>query len=353
MFYESLEYGKIGEMLEAKGKKILVYHRDADGVCSASLVMKFFGGFETVTREGPIIDDSFLKELTNRRPEILVFVDIPADQEWKKLERLKKSLPDLRVMIIDHHIVEKDMNPSGVVHVNPRMEDPGIYCPASYVVYRMLKKMGLKARPYVWISVIGIIGDYGFEDCGDVLQECAETYPSFMDVLDLRKGNGLSKAAEMISSAITLKGSKGAELSLECIVRCETLGDMKKCSNFLKWHGIVQEEIGNIMDDFEKNKELFPEKKLVIYQIRSKLNITSVIATAVAERHPEETIIIRKESNGGWKISMRNQKGDVNVGDLAKFSSKGIGSGGGHPKSAGAFVNDWDIFKERTMEFLK
>jgi single-stranded DNA-specific DHH superfamily exonuclease len=353
MFYEKLDCGKVKSLLEETGRKILVYHRDADGVCSASLVLKFFPDFETITREGPIIDDKFFKELEEKKPDVLVFLDIPVDQEWKKLKKLMAIIPETKMMIIDHHIVEKDMNDAGIIHVNPRFCDKNLYCPASYVVYKIFRKLGMDVEKYVWISVIGVIGDYGFEDCEDVLKECIRIYPQFMKVVEMKGGNGLGKAAEMISAAITLKGSVGAEKSLKHLVKYETVEDLYKSESFRKWHVIVQKEIKSIMKDFAEKKEYHEDKKLVLYEIKSRLNITSVIATAITEIHKDDVVIIRKGSPMGWKISLRCQNGKVNVGDLAKYASKKIGSGGGHPKSAGSLVNSWEEFKKRAFEFLE
>ena len=64
-------------------------------------------------------------------------------------------------------------------------------------------------------------------------------------------------------------------------------------------------------------------------------------------------IIIYKKWNGAFKVSMRCQDGHINVGELGKKCSEGIGTGGGHKKAAGAFINkDWDTFRKRITEFV-
>ncbi|MBN2043070.1 MAG: DHH family phosphoesterase [Candidatus Aenigmarchaeota archaeon] len=352
MICDNLDIGKVKDYLNTEGKRILVYHRDADGVCSASLLLKFFPDFEAIPREGPIIDSKFMKEITGMNPGMLLFLDIPIDQEWKKVKKIRDSVPGIKIMVLDHHLMEKDLNKLGMLHINPRFDAPDIYCPASYCIYKLFKKMGLDVEPFIWISVIGIIGDYGFEDCGDVLQECVKRYPEFNHGKDIKK-NGLATAAEMISAAITLKGGEGAKLGLEALVKSEKIEDFYHSRTFRRYREIVQREIERITKDFEVNKEIFGKEKVIFYQISSKLNITSIMATVFTERYEDYAIIVRKHSDQGWKISLRCQKGWVNVGDLAKDCSKGIGSGGGHPKSAGALVKDWDKFKSRVLEYVK
>ncbi len=336
---------KAGEWLGETGKKVLVYHRDADGVCSAAILMKFFPEFATIPREGPVIDRKFFRRIVSERPKILVFLDMPIDQEWEKVLEFGKNLPGLRILIVDHHVPEKDMNSDRIIHVNPRFLKSEYYMPASCVIYELLRKLGYGVKPYCWISLTGIIGDYGTKDCEWMFRECMEG----LGILHCK----LITASEVISSAITLKGTKGCEKVLQLLLKSERYGDFEKSRELKKWNGIVQKEVKRISEDFERGKEVFEKERLIFYEIKSRMNITSVIGTVTAEKHPEHIVIIRKKSGDFWKISLRYQAGKVNVGDLAKHATKGIGSGGGHIKSAGALVNNWEEFRKRVFEYLK
>jgi len=347
-FLKNVELGKIDNLLNSKGKKLLVYHSDVDGMCSSALLVKFFPDFKCIPREGPVMDNGFLEAIISRRPDLLVFLDIPADQEWKKILLLKKRLRRTKIMIIDHHIVEKDMNPFGVLHVNPRMGKKEVYIPASAVMYEILKNLGYPVKKFVWISATGIIADYGFENCKKTLKECESAYPGSLS--DKPSPFKLSRISEMLSALITLKGLKGAKIGLDMLVKFETCEDIKKHRDLREYYKKVKKEIERIMEDFEKHADFVTEKNLIIYEIKSKLNITSIIATKVTDTHKEEVIIIKKRSRQGWKVSLRCQSGKVNVGDLAKKASSGLGSGGGHQKSAGALVKDWEKFRKRVIK---
>ncbi len=335
---------KIRAWMSAKGRKVLAYHRDADGVCSAALFLKFFPDFSTLPREGPIIDDKLFRELAAKRPDVLVFLDIPVDQEWKKILKLRTKLPKLKIMILDHHIPVRDMNSDGVIHINP-MFCGDVYIPASCVVYSLLQQMGFKIEQFMWISLIGIIGDYGMKDCDWMFNEYRKA--GMEPPCEL-----LFRASDIISSAITLKGVEGAEKSLKLIVQSARFDELKRSYQLNRWNTVVQAEVRKIVTDFEKNRETVPGKRLIFYELHSKMNITSIIATITAEKHPDDIIIIRKRSGDNWKISLRYQAGSISVGDLAKFASDGIGSGGGHVKSAGALVNDWNGFRKRVFEYV-
>ncbi|MEE9323404.1 MAG: DHH family phosphoesterase [Candidatus Aenigmarchaeota archaeon] len=336
---------KVEGWLGESGKKILVYHRDADGVCSAVILMKFFPEFASIPREGPIIDKKFFRRIVSEKPKVLVFLDIPVDQEWKKVLEFGKELPDLKILIIDHHVLEKDMNSGRIIHINPRFVKSGLYIPTSCVVYEMFRKMEYDVKPCCWISLTGIIGDYGVRDCGWMFKEYAKT-----GEIPYHK---LVKASRIISSAITLKGLNGCEKAFHILLESEGYEDFESSGELRKWNTIVQREVKSIVNDFEKRKEVFEKERLILYEIKSKMNITSIIATVTAERHPNEIVIIRKKSGDFWKISLRYQAGKVSVGDLAKSASKGIGSGGGHIKSAGALANNWEEFRKRVFGYLK
>jgi single-stranded DNA-specific DHH superfamily exonuclease len=342
MFWEKANLKEVGRLLSSEGKKILIYHRDVDGVCSAALVLKFFRGFETIPREGPIIDKKFFNKLAYKRPDVLLFLDIPADQEWKKVLKLKGISEYTKVLIIDHHIFERNMNSFGMIHINPRFERKEIYMPASCVVYKILETLNFEVKPFGWICMIGVIGDHGLEDCKDILRKEILSYPH----------ETLVRISEIISSVITLKGLKGAEKTLDLLVKSKTYKTLESSERLNGCYELMKREIARITKDFERNKKVYPEKKLIFYEVKSKLNITSIIASVLAEKYPNDIIIIRKKSGRNWKVSLRCESGERNVGDLAKLSSRGIGSGGGHTKSAGAYVRDWEEFKRRIVRSL-
>lgn len=188
---------KIGKFLKTPGKKLLFYHHDADGVCSAALLLKFFPGFESMPREGPRLEESFPEYVVKKKPGLLVFLDIPIDQEWKLVREIQKKIPGLRIMIIDHHILEKDLNSSKTVHYNPRFKKD-IYLPAAYLVYKILEGLGKGVKPSKWIAGMGIIGDYGFRECSDFLKTLEKEKPGILKGPPLHLQTGKSNRAHIL-----------------------------------------------------------------------------------------------------------------------------------------------------------
>ncbi len=339
---------KISDLLGSGGKKILLYHTDSDGISSAALILRFFDGFMAVPRDGPIMDDRFLKDLVSLEPDVLVVLDLPIDQEWKKMEAVQKKLPGMRMLIIDHHIPEKNLGTGGNFHINPRF-DKDVYVPASALVYRLLADMGKDVKPLIWIAGVGVVGDYAFEDCKDILKECVESFPEVGK--DPRK-SALHTISSMLTSAIVLHGLRGVGKDLEIMMKTDSIAEVLKNGYLAACDKKVSGEIKRIMADFKKKAKEFPNLDLMIYKLNSRLNVASTISTLLAESYPDKIILVTKQGKQHVKISARYQAGRINLSELLKSSVSGIGFGGGHKKAAGAVVNKNDSkeFERRIVE---
>ena len=330
-------------------KGLLFYHGDADGVCSAALLMRFFRGFRYSPRKGPAMGEDFVRMILEKKPGLLVFLDMAADQEKDSLERFLREIPGLRIVIIDHHISESDMNSERVLHVNPRFIRKDVYMPAACVVYRLMEGLEKDVRALIWIAAMGVIGDYGWEGCPELIEECREEYPFLLE----REPpvSRLARGAEMVAAATTLKGLAGVGECLKALMGSEGFEDFEPVRKLNEWKREFDDELRDLISDFEKNRQVFDDK-LITYEVKSGLNITSVLSTCLGGRFPDKVLAIRKADGKRWKISLRGQSGEVNLGEIAKECSRGIGSGGGHEKAAAVMVSDWEEFLKRMRKAL-
>ena len=341
---------QVGEDSPKKG--MLLYHSDADGVCSAALLLRSFKGFEHVPRKGPAMREDIVETILDKKPGLLVFLDMAAEQEREKLELFLRELPELRIIIIDHHIAECNMDSEKVVHLNPRFLEKGVYMPAACVVYRLLEGLGKDVKPLVWVAAMGVIGDYGWEGCPELIEECRKEYPFLLEGEDIMKTR-LAVGADMVASAATVKGLKGIGECLKDLLAAHGFEDFESSKRLQEWKKVFDDEFNEIVEDFGKNHEHFKEEGLRVYKIESRLNLTSILSTSMGTRFSEDVVLIRKQEGERWKVSMRNQSGRVNLGEVVKEAVKGIGSGGGHEKAAAALVSDWGLFLKRIRERLK
>lgn len=342
------ELGRLRESLDLEGKRILLYHNDPDGICSAALLLRFFPGFETIPRAGPWTSSEFIGELISKKPRLVAFIDIPIDQEEKKIRRLQKRT-GCRVVIIDHHIYEKNMDSREILHINPRFRDRKAYIPCSTMIYRMLERMGFDVRRFCWIAATGIIGDYAFEDSADILDECRDEYPYLLKEHPL--DSKLREGADMISYSTIMKGLKGAVESLKVLLKSLDYEEFARDKKLLKWWKEMKREFEFIVKDAEREEH--PDIGLVIYSIKTRFNVTSLVATYFSENDRDKIIAVRKRLKNRWKVCLRNQSGRINLGNIAKKCVSGIGSGGGHEKAAGILTTDWEMFKKRLIASLK
>jgi len=348
-FFTDDERDYLEVLLEDKGRRIVLYHTDPDGICSAAMIAKLFSDIEFIPRKGPTFTKEFVDVLIEKKPDILIAIDLPIDQDTETINRLKKEIPGLRMSIIDHHIYESNMNPE-ILHINPRFHKKGIYMPAACMIYRLLEAMKLDVKPMLWIAAAGVIGDMGMADCGKLLADTKKGFPYLLKKEP--RDSKIMDAVETISAVITMTGLKGAANCLKAIKDADGFEDFVKNEKLAKLRSDFNEEFEYVTGGFEK-EHVDHTKNIWSYRIDSAYSITSQVANHFGLEFPDNIIIIKKVHNQRWKMSIRGHNTKLNLGDIVKKSVKGLGSGGGHEKAAAALVSDWDKFIEKFVENVK
>ncbi|MBU0953480.1 MAG: hypothetical protein KKA90_03610 [Nanoarchaeota archaeon] len=350
---------KLVEVLRRPGPKRLFYHRDTDGTASAAQLLRLDKTFRPVPLESANLTKAQITELTEEKPQAVVFVDLPVDQINDVLQGLAAALPETIFLILDHHIMTNQLTGKNITSWNPRQQDPEAYIPSSAQVYYLLKVAEKQTVP--WIAGIGVIGDYGHTTCADILDDVKETDPQLLqpagELADLTRDSAfqttLAFGAELVNAAITVKGADGTEDALAALVTAPAFEVFVKTPSLRAAYDALKRELKNVMTAAEKKAEINEELNVAFYPIESTMSLAATVATLISEKYPDRTILIRKRSGNGFKVSLRNQAGRINVGELAKRASIDIGSGGGHEKAAGAFVVDWEEFHDRVLAFLE
>jgi single-stranded DNA-specific DHH superfamily exonuclease len=340
---------KLNEFMNIEGRKFLYYHRDCDGVCSAALLTKYYPGFTAITKKGPRLTEEALNTMIRKKPDLVVFLDLPVDQERKSLTKFQKAVPSAKIVIIDHHVFEKNLDSKNVIHINP-LFTKNVYQSASYIVYTMLKKtFGPKVKRFSWIAMMGAIGDYDLADSQDLVKECGASYPNLLDKNPPE--SELAKGAKLLGAIITLKSWKGAQESLDILTKAETYDDFSSVKKLKDYEREVDKEFKRTVE--KAKREEVPECNLLMMEIETDLSLVSPVSNYFSEKYPKKIILIRKHSGTEWKFSVRFQEGKINLGEIVKKAVKGIGSGGGHPKAAAGLTEDWDGFRRNFIRELK
>lgn len=338
-------------LLNLEGEVCIIYHKDSDGVSSAVQLYKFLSENDKEVimvspNDGPglymtgeLIDQ--MKKCDN-----VIFLDIPLDQT---------SVPeklDSNILVLDHHPITEDLNGRNILHLNPRFHDSNIYHPASHFIYRMLNK-----KKYLWIAAIGVVGDYGADDCEEFMKELKDEYPELVEegisqkeAMDSRIG----LYPKMIAAAKGIDGLDGIKRSFWLILNSGEHGDLMD-TQLVEYYNEFQRELGRLVKDFEENTIHYPESNSYIYEVESEYAITSSLINKVSHQNEDAMIFFFNETDENIKVSCRCQSGRVHMGEFIRELAEGIGTAGGHEKAAaaGIDVDERDEFLDRLMDRLK
>jgi len=157
------EAEKAKEWISAAQQIRIVSHYDADGICSAAIMIK------TLSRLGKDFHATNVKQLSRRVLEALaeekhsffVFLDMGSGQ----IELIKKALAGSKVIICDHHQPggEADEN---IVHINSAALGIESNIAGSGVTYLLAKAIDANNTDLAPLAVIGAIGDSQIDAIG-------------------------------------------------------------------------------------------------------------------------------------------------------------------------------------------
>ncbi len=314
----------------------LVYHRDTDGLCSGVLMKKVLNTFGLKPKliVAHLEREDILSKL-QQNFDVLIFVDIAIDHLdgnfWSKKQR---------VLLIDHHPPFKDLSSNNIVHYNNHFYGNG-YKPASYLVYKLFSDL---LKDYEWISVIGTIADYGYEDCKDLLDKHFSV-ENKKEMFKTRYG----KIAGMITGASFIIGFE----KISDILSESKLADIENNKSILKAYEKYEIEVERCKKEFWKNAVNYGN--IVFSTFESEFErIQSPVSSMLSTENPDKVIILYYNSGKGIKINGRTNL-DYNLGDIfKKAASYAGGQGGGHKPAAGALIPKGKLedFKKKVIELL-
>lgn len=313
--------------IKPNDRVVLVFDADVDGVSSAAIALSGLRklkvkNIRTVHRSWDAANN--LSGLVKKFDKGII-LDVPTPVIEKQLKKIKKSL-----LVIDHH-PSRDVSSKNIVYMNPRLEKKEIYQPASYLAYKVFSKV-VDLEDKEWLAVVGTVGDYGFEDCKDLLKK----YLKIEKKEDIWKTK-LGKTAMMINGSIAMFGSKKI---LNILTRAKNLEEFKndRKANFALRK--FEEELGRARLEFKKNLEIYVDFNLIFSKIKPKLSrIGSTLSTYIATKYPDKLIMILEKLDGGCKIHGRMENGRINVGELLKK----LCGGGGHREAGAGMIKEKEL----------
>ncbi len=327
---------------KSKDRVAIVHGHDNDSICSAAIIYKLLKNLYKIESSlvvsglNSAVTEDVLVSLKKIKPTHVIIVDI-SEVNVNFLTELRNMS---HVMIIDHHV------PKGYVkitYVNPRIFDKEIYIPATYLCYRVYEQF-LEPKEIIWIAGIGTLSDMGLKYCNDLFEnikhENKELVENNENIDEFLFDNSLlGKLAKIFDSARVVNGASGSVDALNALIKAsgykEVLNDKNK--QLLEWFSIAEKEFNRLVKDFEKKKKRI--KKIILYEVKSKYNMKSPLATYLAKNLTNEVLVIYQKSGKYIDVSFR--RGRVCIVDLNQLASNCVknipnSNGGGHIQAAGS-----------------
>lgn len=317
-----------------KNEKVcIIHHTDVDGLASAALT------FIALKRLGLKISKVVARSVDEikkiffdlKKCDKVIILDVPLEN-FDELEKASE-----KILIIDHHpstaMVKK------ILCINPRVEKKDVYQPTSYLVYKFFSRLvDLKDRE--WLSVLGTLADFGFEDCKDLLRGWVRIRRK-SEILRTK----FWKVAKMVR-ALSLRLKE--EEIVKTLVSSKTLEELEKNEKVLKAFEEYEKILKKSEKEFWRNAEKFERAGLIISRISEKVG--SEIASEISAKFPDKMIILLEKCGKEYKVHARYQNARIHLGKLMEK----VCGGGGHKQAAGGKIpaKELENFKEKLLRML-
>ncbi|MGY4884579.1 MAG: DHH family phosphoesterase [Nanobdellota archaeon] len=334
------------DSLSKKDKIGIVTHTDVDGIASGIFLQKILEskGLEVNFIEFLNYGVDSLKEIINRKYDVLFFTDWNVDTYLEKLEKIEKKS---RLLVVDHHPTNPELkDKSNFI----KTEDS--YC-SSHVLFDLAEnKNYFDTKDWKWLACVAIIADYTWDKNVANFNFIKSVYPEVKKdifIWDSEPG----KIGKKINNAL-IYYSPDFKKVYDIVIK----KDINSLSNA---DNLISKEINFWIDKFRKEAEYFIEQKLYFAYGNPEHNIISTIASKLSDEFFRENTVVFasdiKDKKGFVKLSARNQTGKVDLGKLLKRCVEGLekADAGGHPRASAGRIMKKDLgkFKEKLLIELK
>lgn len=166
------------KQLDKKETIRLISHYDADGIASASILVKVMN-YENRKYSISVVQQlnkKILNELRNEEYKIYMFSDLGSGQ----YDLIKDFLKDRKIFILDHHeLKSKKIKNENIIQVNPHLFgiDGGTEISGAGVAYLFARELDKKMEDFAHIAIVGTMGDVqeynGFKKLNDEILQTA------------------------------------------------------------------------------------------------------------------------------------------------------------------------------------
>jgi len=328
----SKQVDEIRSFLQKSENPLFFFDDDADGLCSYLLLRRYLDrGKGVVVKSSPVLDVPFQRKVEEYSPDVVFILDKPMVSE--------EFISEVHVPIvwIDHHTPVKA---KGVKYFNPRVQDPDVYIPTSYICYHVVKQD-------MWIAMCGVVGDWVVPD---FIDEFMQKYPGLVEKTDnpgdIFYKQPLGKLVKIFF--FLLKGKMSDVNSCISILSkikspYEILNKTTSRARFIyKKFDKVNKEYQELLEKAKKSvtKDVF----LIFYYPSKTMSFSAELSNELSYLFPDKLIIIGRKKGDEFRISLRSK-----THKLPKRIKKALedveGYSGGHEYACGGNIKAKDIDK--------
>ncbi len=320
--------------LKPKDRMALVSHIDLDGFACAKVLNKIVQPILIKFAHYQEINNSLIDEFKKLRINKVIFTDVAIDFPAfiEELERFAE------VLIIDHHEFKKDYNSDKTVFLNAKD-----YC-AAFISFELVSKIK-SIKELEWTIALASVSDVCFIKTKEFIQKVYSRYSENFDEKDYKKGKMWDTLIILSLSIIYFQKNL-----LEFYNKIPE--DINEIEKLEQYSSTVQKDIDENLKRYIKKRKNIPGGWF--FEVQSAFNLESFLATKISLENPGETIILSHKKENLYKISARNNQGEMNMIALLKNATNGfkLTDSGGHIPAAGASVSpeDYAEFKKRLQE---
>ncbi len=342
----------------------IIHHWDMDGTSSSVIISRILEKVRGRPADWVSIPEQRAYHLSEKDHEKIEDLDkliiLDFNLEAEELEEILEEY-DVDILMVDHHSFGR--KPDGVSFVNPREFDSDIYVPCSKICLDISEEFGLKDE-LRWIAGMGVIQDFGVDSCPELFENLEEKYDKYLP--EELSQQQLAKNCEYgrYSSILNIKPYRDsqhfAKLAYRALMKSEDLMEIEAQEEYRQVYEVyleMQDEFNRVLENYEDEREIDREKCVIFFELDSKFNINSSIATNMSTKTPEWIHLVVQKEPDEINISGRCQSGRVDLGKLLQQAlpekaKEESAEAGGHRKAAGASMHP-DYYPEFKSNFLK
>ena len=149
----------IRETVEKDGFIHVFSHLDADGIAAAGIIGKTLFRLDARfrIRVTQWIDEKIIGEIISDKPQLVILTDFGSGY----INLLNEKVPDVKVLILDHHQITGNADNDNFVHINPHLHgiDGATDVSGSGVAYFAAKAVSQENMDLAPIALVGALGD--------------------------------------------------------------------------------------------------------------------------------------------------------------------------------------------------